>query len=267
MVPFQSQSDRPDEFQGRLGALGTIPDKYDVAISTACGGALSNMVVDTVNQGQDCIAYLRKNNIGRASFMILEKLPSNSHTEKVQTPENVPRLFDLIKPKEARFAPAFYKAIRDTLVADDMEQANRIAFGGQKRWRVVTLAGQVIETSGAMSGGGSQPMRGGMSSKLAADAVSPAVLREYEKDSETSAQQLQQAMEEARAAESEADRLSRSGPEIDMALQKLNLDIENGKRRISEAEKRVRDLKLVFITDVITQLIHLSQGAEQTQRW
>jgi structural maintenance of chromosome 4 len=106
-----------------------------------------------------------------------------------------------------------------------------------------------------------------MSSKLAADAVSPAVLREYERDSETSAQQLQQAMEEARAAESEADRLSRSGPEIDMALQKLNLDIENGKRRISEAEKRVRDLKLVFITDVITQLIHLSQGAEQTQRW
>lgn len=86
-------------------------------------------------------------------------------------------------------------------------------------------------------------MRGGMSSKLAADAVSPAVLREYEKDSETSAQQLQQAMEEARAAESEADRLSRSGPEIDMALQKLNLDIENGKKRISEAEKRVRDLK------------------------
>ena len=261
-IPFQSQSNWPDEFQGRLGALGTIPDKYDVAISTACGGALSNMVVDTVNQGQDCIAYLRKNNIGRASFMILEKLPNNSHTEKVQTPENVPRLFDLIKPKEARFAPAFYKAVRDTLVADDMEQANRIAFGGQKRWRVVTLAGQVIETSGAMSGGGSQPIRGGMSSKLAADAVSPAVLREYEKDSETSAKQLQQAMEEARAAESEADRLSRSGPEIDMALQKLNLDIENGKKRISEAEKRVRDLKLVFITDVMTQLIRISQGTE-----
>ena len=60
--------------------------------------ALNNMVVDTVDQGQACIEYLRSQHIGRASFMVLEKL-SDRGMERIQTPENVPRLFDLIKPR------------------------------------------------------------------------------------------------------------------------------------------------------------------------
>jgi structural maintenance of chromosome 4 len=161
--------------QGRLGNLGTIPDKYDVAITTACG-SLNNMVVDTVQQGQACIEYLRKQNVGRANFLVLEKIDETNSMRPIQTPENVPRLFDLVKPKEARFAHAFYKGLRDTLVAQDLAQANRIAFGG-RRWRVVTLAGELIDSSGTMSGGGAKPRGGGMSSKLAADAVQPEVLR------------------------------------------------------------------------------------------
>ncbi len=53
------ESGRIDGFHGRLGNLGTIDEKYDVAISTACP-ALDNMVVDTVEVGQQCIDYLRK---------------------------------------------------------------------------------------------------------------------------------------------------------------------------------------------------------------
>ncbi|KAF8167274.1 RecF/RecN/SMC [Crassisporium funariophilum] len=229
-----------DGFHGRLGSLGTIPDKYDVAISTACGGALSNMVVERVADAQACIEYLRKNNVGRATFTVLEKL-NRGGFEKISTPENVPRLFDLVKPKDSTYAPAFFKAIGNTLVAEDMEQANRIAFGA-RRWRVVTLAGGLIETSGAMSGGGSQTSRGAMNSKLAAASVSPQTLQTYERDSEHAAQQLQKASADSQVAEMELDRLSRRGPEIDLAYQKLGLDVENVKRRIVEAEKRVRDL-------------------------
>ncbi|KAH9022359.1 hypothetical protein EDB83DRAFT_2176615, partial [Lactarius deliciosus] len=46
-------------FHGRLGSLGTIPDEYDAAITTACG-SLNDMVTDTVQQGQACIEYLQK---------------------------------------------------------------------------------------------------------------------------------------------------------------------------------------------------------------
>ncbi|KAH9041388.1 RecF/RecN/SMC N terminal domain-containing protein [Lactarius pseudohatsudake] len=234
-------SGRVSGFHGRLGSLGTIPDKYDVAITTACG-SLNNMVVDTVQQGQACIEYLRKQNVGRANFLVLEKIDETNGMKTIQTPENVPRLFDLVKPKEPRFAHTFYKALRDTLVAQDLAQANRIAFGA-RRWRVVTLAGELIDSSGTMSGGGGKPRGGGMSSKLAADAVLPDVLRKYEQDSEAATAQLTVVMEELRVAESELEAVGKSGPQINLEIDKVNLDIQNAGKRVIEAEKRVRDLK------------------------
>ena len=65
-------------------------------------------------------------------------------------PENVPRLFDLVQVKDESVLPAFYHALRDTLVAKDLDQATRIAYG-KTRYRVVTLEGQLIDQSGNTS--------------------------------------------------------------------------------------------------------------------
>jgi structural maintenance of chromosome 4 len=89
------ESGRIEGFHGRLGNLGTIDQKYDVAVSTACG-ALENFVTDTVEGGQQCIEYLRKTNLGRGNFICLDKL-GNRDIKSIETPENDPRLFDLIK--------------------------------------------------------------------------------------------------------------------------------------------------------------------------
>jgi structural maintenance of chromosome 4 len=200
------------------------------------------MVVDRVEDAQACIDYLRKQNVGRASFMVLEKLSANG-MDKINTPENVPRLFDLIKPKDPKFAPAFLKGVGRTLVAEDLDQANRIAFGGSSRWRVVTLQGQLIDASGTMSGGGTHVSKGGMSSKLASDAVSPDTIRRYERESEDASHELEQVLSEQREIESEVESLSKAGPQIDMAIEKVGLDIQTLTRRIADAESRVRELR------------------------
>lgn len=57
-------------FQGDLGA---IDDKYDVAISTACG-ALDNIVCDSIDTAQKCISFLKQSNIGSATFIGLDKV-------------------------------------------------------------------------------------------------------------------------------------------------------------------------------------------------
>lgn len=58
---------------GRLGDLGGIDSKYDVAISTCCG-RLDDIIVDTVSTAQSCIDYLKKYDVGRANFVALEKV-------------------------------------------------------------------------------------------------------------------------------------------------------------------------------------------------
>lgn len=71
----------------------------------------------------------------------------------------------MIRIEDDRVRPAFYFALRDTLVANNLEQGTRIAYGRQ-RYRVVTLEGGVIETSGTMSGGGRTQLRGKMGQKV-----------------------------------------------------------------------------------------------------
>ena len=61
----------------------------------------------------------------------------------ISIPDGTARLFDLIEPRSADLLPAFYMAVRDTLVAPDLETAVRIAYQGDRAvWRVVTLDGK-----------------------------------------------------------------------------------------------------------------------------
>lgn len=146
---------------GRLGDLATISEEYDVAVSTACG-FLDHIVVRTTAGAQRCLEFLRRNNLGRANFIPLDKMKKGAHDRAVDTPESAPRLFDLITPSNFDITPALYLGIGNTLVAPDLETATRWAYDFDKRWRVVTIDGSLIEISGTMQGGGNSVRRGGM---------------------------------------------------------------------------------------------------------
>jgi len=232
------ESGRIDGFHGRLGNLGAIDQKYDVAISTACP-ALDNLVVDTTEVGQQCVEYLRKNNLGRAQFILLNQLAQRD-LSPIETPENVPRLFDLVKSKHDRFRPAFYSVLQNTLVAKDLDQANRIAYGA-KRWRVVTLDGQLIDKSGTMSGGGTKVAKGGMSSKLAADTTKDQVAK-LEVDRDALEKEYSQLQESLRELETQLKELQDQLPKLETQAQKLELELDSLERNITDAQKRIEEL-------------------------
>lgn len=209
-------------------------------MSTACP-ALNFLVVDEVKQGEACLAYLKQQNVGRANIYVLEKLGKS--IPSVNTPENAPRLFDLVKPKDLKLAPAFYKAVRDTLVADNLEQANRLAFGSGRRWRVVTLAGQLIDTSGTMSGGGTKVAKGLMSSKFAADAVRPEVVKQYEEEAEEAGHLLEEFLKKKRGFAAGVEELQKRIPDLEMAISKADLAIKTGEKRINDAKARLKELQ------------------------
>ncbi len=141
---------------GRLGDLGNVDERYDIPASTAGGGRLNNILVDTLPHAEDAIAYLKKTEGGRATFLILEEQAElRRHLPKPRTPQNAPRIIDLIQCKPEHKV-AFYHAVRDTLLAENEEKAKEISWSGNDdiKWRVVDLQGNIIERSGAMSGAG-----------------------------------------------------------------------------------------------------------------
>ncbi|XP_011164521.2 structural maintenance of chromosomes protein 4 [Solenopsis invicta] len=211
---------------GRLGDLGAIDAKYDVAVSTACG-PLDDIVVDTVATAQACITFLRQHDIGRATFIPLEKQQrfQAKINKKIQTPENVHRLFDLIRVEDERILVAFYYGLQDTLVAQDLDQATRIAYG-RMRYRVVTLKGELIELSGTMSGGGRTVLRGRMGQKVIRNEPSNADIEKLQLQLDTVFEECNRLRAKQKPLEEQIHVLSTSLKDMKVDRQKFGIEVQ-----------------------------------------
>lgn len=207
---------------------------------------MNSIVVETVEAGQKCIEYLRQRNLGRANFICLDKLPKRD-LAKITTPENVPRLFDLIKPKEARFAPAFYYGVQNTLVAKDLDQANRIAYG-KTRFRVVTLDGQLIDISGTMSGGGSRPQKGGMSSKIVEEEITEETILNCEKEREESEETLKELVQFKKELNEDFSTKKKLMSSFEMEFSKLKMEIGSIEKQIEDSTQNIANLKYAIFS-------------------
>ncbi|OQS04276.1 structural maintenance of chromosomes protein 4 [Thraustotheca clavata] len=235
---------------GRLGDLGAIDEKYDVAISTACG-ALDNLVVETTSGAQRCVDHLRRHNLGRATFIILEKIQYLQSKCNSRGPNvSFPRLFDLVRVTDNKFLPAFYFALRDTLVAPTLDEATAIAYqGNQCKYRVVTEDGQLIELSGAMSGGGSRVRRGGMSSQLVPPSMSPAEIQELQREAESLKASLYSVRSSRSSLENEIRSLEGRINSNKTELPKMAMEIDAFKGRKTAMAARNKELeKLVSLS-------------------
>eukprot|EP00300_Choanocystis_sp_HF-7_P009147 c16284_g2_i1.p1 GENE.c16284_g2_i1~~c16284_g2_i1.p1 ORF type:complete len:1310 (+),score=433.28 c16284_g2_i1:87-4016(+) len=230
---------------GRLGDLGIIDAQYDIAVT--CATNLNNYVVETTQDAEACVAFLRKNNLGVATFVVLDKV--EGMRRKAGAPfesiPNVPRLFDLIEPINPRYTGALYNAVRDTLVAPDIETARKVAFGKSRR-RVVTMQGQVLEISGSMSGGGGRPMRGGMKlrgesgSREAASEGGPAVsedsMRNESKLMEQRSLELKNIRDEITTLQESLRRTDEKIQEIEFSIKKCDAAIAAEEETLQEAK-------------------------------
>lgn len=144
---------------GTLRQLGSIPDKYDVAVGVAGGQMWGWHVVADEETAAACVRLLKQHDKGRATFLTLSRIESEMRSKmdaKFDAPPQSERLYDLIKC-DAKFRPVFYHAVRNTLVVHSLTTARELGLGKGERHRVVTLHGELIESTGIMTGGGHAP--------------------------------------------------------------------------------------------------------------
>lgn len=233
---------------GRLGDLATIPDEYDVAVSTA-SGHLDHVVVQTTAGAQRCLEFLRKHNLGRANFIPLDKMKKGAHDRVVETPEGARRLYDMINPTKPFIAPAIFLAVGDTLVAPDLETATRWAYDYDKRWRVVTLDGKLIESSGTMSGGGTNVRRGGMKlvsgrSKMSSDEDEHIDIESLQAKANQVQQLLQDCRNKRKDLVEEIRTLRKTMKTLETKIPKLSVEIASCDTTREELTKIIPDLRI-----------------------
>ncbi|ERE90992.1 structural maintenance of chromosomes protein 4 [Cricetulus griseus] len=243
----EKKSGRIPGIYGRLGDLGAIDEKYDIAISSCCH-ALDYIVVDSIDTAQECVNFLKRHNIGVATFIGLDKMAVwAKKMTKIQTPENTPRLFDLVKVNNEEIRQAFYFALRDTLVADNLDQATRVAYQKDRRWRVVTLQGQIIEQSGTMTGGGSKVMKGRMGSSVIVE-ISEEEVNKMESQLERHSKQAMQIQEQKVQHEEAVIKLRHSEREMRNTLEKFTASIQGLSEQEEYLALQIKELEANVIT-------------------
>jgi structural maintenance of chromosome 4 len=228
---------------GRLGDLGAIPKKYDIAVSTACG-MLDAIVVDSTEDAQRVVEFVRREELGRCTCICLQKIRDQEKYMDSQgkPPEGAERLLDLIKPAKPEYKVAFYFALRDTLVAKDLEQATRIGLGGQKRCRVVTLDGKLVDSSGTMSGGGNQVAKGGMRASLCAH--SPEEVKAMMHAYETANAKLMTIRQDKRQLEEALVLTEKEMADLKLSEQKCAMEVNSLRKQMDGYDSRLKTLKV-----------------------
>ena len=143
---------------GLVAQLGYVAPRYQLALETAAGGRLGNLVVEDDGIAADLIELLKQKRAGRATFLPLNKIQPPRFSENLgwrSVSGFVDYAVNLIEC-DLRYRIIFAYVLGNTLVFATLDQAR--PYIGQ--CRMVTLAGEILESSGAMTGGSVSPNTG-----------------------------------------------------------------------------------------------------------
>lgn len=138
-----------------LGEVFSVNKEYETAIEISLGGAISNIITDDENTAKLLIEYLKKNSLGRATFLPLNIIKGN----RLNISNNIKDISgflglasDLIS-FDSKFKEVIDYSLGKTIIAKDMESALKISRIGNYKLKIVTLDGEVISPGGALTGG------------------------------------------------------------------------------------------------------------------
>ncbi len=138
---------------GIVSELGEVDPKYSIALDIAAGLRTKSIVVDSDETAAKCISYLKENRLGVVTFLPLNKirpLPIHPSVKEVLTKKGVIDLAVNLVSYDPKFKDVFSYVFGNTVIVQDINTARRIGIGSA---RMVTLEGDFIEQTGAMTGG------------------------------------------------------------------------------------------------------------------
>ena len=141
---------------GVLANIIDVPNNLEIAIEMTLGMSLQNIVTDTEEDAKRLVEHLRKNNLGRASFLPISAIKGKKVDKiKGQNSGVIGIASDLIK-FDKKYEQIILNLLGRTVIVDNMNTAIKLAKDNNYSFRIVTLDGDLINSSGAITGGSVQ---------------------------------------------------------------------------------------------------------------
>ncbi len=155
-------------FRGVIGELITVPEEYAIAIEAALGFTMQNIVTDSEEDAKRLIEFLKKNKMGRATFLPISSIKPKSifpnELKRLKIPGFIGIGADLIK-YENKYKNIIYYLLGRIAIVDSLDTAIKLNRIFNNEIKIVTIEGDIISVGGAITGGSKSPLVGSILSR------------------------------------------------------------------------------------------------------
>ncbi|MBW2972445.1 chromosome segregation protein SMC [Candidatus Woesearchaeota archaeon] len=238
---------------GTVSELGEVNSKYALALEVAAGPKIKSIVVDNDRVAAECIEYLKKNRLGIATFLPINKMKSKPEPANIAQLLKQPgvhgKAVDLVS-FDSKFNSVFNYVFESTLIVENLETARKLGIGAAK---MVTLDGDSAELSGAMTGGFRQKREGlGFGEKEVADAI-----KKHEKVQSDMGQKISDLEKRKKEAEEQIFRLRelKANLEGDIIKMEKSLHLDSGDIDVNKKVKAELKTKMKKVDEDIDAVL------------
>ena len=157
LIDCERNKELANGMHGVLANLINVDKEYEIAIEMCLGASLQNIVTETEDDAKRLVDHLRKNNLGRASFLPISSVRGKKVDRLIKN--NLSGVIgiasDLIKT-DKKYEQIILNLLGKTVIVDNMDTGIILARQNSYSFRIVTLKGDIINASGAITGGSVQ---------------------------------------------------------------------------------------------------------------
>ncbi len=224
------------------GILGVVADiikvskEYEVAVETALGGSIQNIVTDNEETAKRMISYLKQNKLGRATFLPLTSVNGSHKAQKeVLSEKGVIGSASSLVQTEEKFKGLAENLLGRTIVVDHIDNAILLARKYRQTLRIVTLEGELLNPGGAMTGGAFKNTSNLLSRRRE--------IEELEKTVHQLKEDLQQFGQEIESTKEKRTSLYAKIEEIKIDLQKEYVVQNTAKMNLNQIQNKMNESK------------------------
>ncbi len=237
---------------GVLANLIVVEEEYETAIEMALGAQIQNIVTDNEENAKKLVNYLRDNKLGRASFLPISAVKGQKLTGvNYRGVDGVIGIAsDLIK-YDRKYEGIILNLLGRTVIVDDIDNSIKLARQNNYKFKIVTLKGDVINPSGAISGGSIAP-------KTVSILGREKEIKSLEKELENIKQKIQKVEEEKEEYEGSISEILSSFDNKQKEAQSLEIVYATEKQKIDNFD--------LEITKLEAKLAKLREDVENTKK-
>ena len=150
---LQAKETWSSHIRGAIGDVFTVEEKFLVAIETALGGAIHQVITDTAKIASEAVQYLKRTQGGRVTFLPMDMVKGKRLEHKALQSSYVLGLgVDCIQ-FDTQYTGVFNQLLGRTLIVDTLDHGLALQKEYHQQLRIVTLTGEQLQPGGALTGG------------------------------------------------------------------------------------------------------------------